>query len=342
VKIQEALALDDVLLVPQYSDIRSRTECDTSVILGPGVELKIPIISSCMDTVTEDEMAATIGLLGGLGVIHRYNSPEEQAQLVSRAIQRSENTVPIAAAIGVTDDYFRRANLLVDAGAAALCIDVAHGHHILVKEVLEELRATFGDNFCLIAGNVATLDGINALADWGANAVRCNVGSGSICSTKIQTGSGVPGLQTILDCYHTDRNVTIIADGGIRNSGDIVKMLAAGADACMLGSLLSGTDESPGEVIYTDEGKRKTYRGMASMEAQFDWHGRASSLEGISTTVQYKGTVKDIVNNLTQGLRSGMSYSGARTITELQRKSHFIRQTQAGAVESGTHILNNN
>jgi len=163
----------------------------------------------------------------------------------------------------------------------------------------------------------------------------------SICSTRIQTGHGVPGLQTIFDCYHTDRNVAIIADGGIKNSGDIVKAIAAGADAVMLGSLLAGTDEAPGDIVYVDGEKRKTYRGMASPEAQFNWRGRASSLEGISTTVAHKGSVRDIVSNLTQGLRSGMSYSGARTITELQRRSQFIRQTSSGANESGTHILNN-
>lgn len=197
-KIQETLAYEDVLLVPQYSDIKSRSECDTSVTLGSGVNLKLPIIASCMDTVTEAEMAAAIGLMGGLGVIHRYNSPEEQAQQVIKAIQLSEHEAPIAAAIGVTDDYFHRADLLVNAGASALCIDVAHGHHILVKEVLEELRATLGEDFCLIAGNVATLEGINDLADWGANAVRCNIGGGCfVPGTKIRTENGLKNIENV-------------------------------------------------------------------------------------------------------------------------------------------------
>ena len=339
-KIPETLSYEDVLLVPQYSDIRSREECDTSTVLGPGVELKIPIISSCMDTVTEAEMASAIARLGGLGIIHRYNTPQRQAQLVKTAVEHAGGG-PVAAAIGVTDDYFKRASLLLDAGASALCVDVAHGHHILVKEVLEELRATHGEGLCIIAGNVATKQGINDLADWGANAVRCNIGGGSICSTRIQTGHGVPGFETILRCYQTDRNVAIIADGGLRNSGDIVKTIAAGADCVMLGSLLAGTDETPGECVYTNGEKRKVYRGMASPEAQFSWRGRASSLEGISSTVPYKGPVEPILTNLMQGLRSGMSYSGARTLKELQHRAQFIKQTSAGATESGTHILTN-
>ena len=341
-KILETLSYDDVLLVPQYSDIRSRSECDTSVALGPGVNLKIPIISSCMDTVTEDVMATAMGNLGGLGIVHRYNSPQEQAEIVHRAVQTAAHETPIAAAIGVTNDYMERAKLLVNAGASALCIDVAHGHHVLMKEVLTNLRANFVDGLCIIAGNVATLEGINDLADWGANAVRCNIGGGSICSTRIQTGHGVPGLHTIFDCAKTDRDVAIIADGGIRNSGDAVKALAAGADCVMLGSMLSGTDESPGEYVFFNGEKRKTYRGMASPEAQFDWRGRASSLEGISTTVPYKGPVEGIINTLAQGIRSGFSYSGCRTLKELHAKAKFVKQTGAGAKESGTHILAHN
>ena len=337
-KILENLSYDDVLLVPQYSDIRSRSECDTSVKLGPGVELSIPVISSCMDTVTEDAMAVEMASLGGIGVIHRYNSPQEQLDIAKKAIQELHSS-PIAAAIGVTDDYLERAKLLVNVGISALCVDVAHGHHILVKDALEKLRNEFGKDLCIIAGNVATLEGINDLSDWGANAVRCNIGGGSICSTRIQTGHGVPGLQTIFDCAKTDRDVKIIADGGIKNSGDAVKALAAGADCIMLGSMLSGTAESPGDIIYSEGQKRKAYRGMASPEAQFDWRGRSSSLEGISTTVPYKGDVRGIINILMQGVRSGFSYSGCRSLNELHVKAKFIRQTGSGAQESGTHIL---
>jgi len=183
------------------------------------------------------------------------------------------------------------------------------------------------------------LEGYNDLVDWGADSVRCNIGGGSICSTRIQTGHGVPGLQTIIDCAKTDRGAPIVADGGIRNAGDIVKALAAGADFVMLGSLLAGTDETPGNVINTRHGKFKSYRGMASKDAQIEWRGKTASLEGIATTVPAKGPVEHILEDLQRGIRSGLSYSGARTIRELQSRALFVRQTASGQAESSTHIL---
>ena len=189
-----------------------------------------------------------------------------------------------------------------------------------------------------MAGNVATLKGINDLADWGANSVRCNIGGGSICSTRIQTGHGMPGFQTILECAKTDRDVGIIADGGIRNAGDIVKALAAGADAVMCGSLFSGTAETPGEIFRGENATWKAYRGMASKEAQMDWRGTYASFEGVTSRVPYRGHVDEILVDIKQNIRSGFSYSGARNIKELQSKAVFVQQTSAGAVESGTHI----
>ena len=181
---------------------------------------------------------------------------------------------------------------------------------------------------------------MNDLADWGADAVRANIGGGSICSTRIVTGHGLPGLQTIFDCARTDRNVKIIADGGIKTSGDIVKALAAGADFVMCGSLLAGTDESPGKIITTPDGTRlKEYRGMASKDAQVNWRNSTSTPEGVASYIPYKGSVVDILRDLEGGIRSGLSYTGARTIAQLQHKSQWARQTSAGAVESGTHIL---
>jgi len=280
-------------------------------------------------------MAAAMDSRGGFGIIHRYNSIEIQCQhvecLPAEAI--------VGAAIGVSGDYLDRATALYDAGAQILCVDVAHGHHILMKEALRALRDIFGSTVHIMAGNVATLEGYNDLVDWGADSVRCNIGGGSICSTRIQTGHGVPGLQTIIDCARSDRNAPIIADGGIRNSGDIVKALAAGADVVMLGSLLSGTDETPGDVITTRKGKFKSYRGMASADAQIEWRGKTASLEGIATTVPCKGPVAGVLKELERGIRSGLSYSGARSIKELQAKAQFIRQTASGRVESATHIL---
>jgi IMP dehydrogenase len=333
----EALTYDDVLLLPQYSDITSRTEIDVSVDLGNALKLDLPIFSSPMDTVTEWSMSVAMSEKGGAGVIHRYNTPEEQAAMVAKAV--SMGATNVGAAVGVSGDYLDRAEECAKEGAKFICVDVAHGHHSLMKDALKHIRYELGSWFPIIAGNVATLEGINDLADWGASAVRCNIGGGSICSTRIQTGHGHPGLQTIFDCAKTDRDVAIIADGGIRNSGDIVKALAAGADAVMLGSLLAGCKETPGEVYTNAEGRKyKTYRGMASKEAQVEWRGKYSSFEGVSSTVPYKGKVKNILEDLERGIRSGFSYSGARSLTELQANAKFVRQTSAGLGESRTHI----
>lgn len=335
--MRETLTYNDVLLVPQYSDIKSRSEVSISSRLG-NIEMQIPIIASPMDTISEAAMGITMHDSGGVAIIHRYNTIEEQAAMVAEVYDQGQRTA--GAAIGTSGDYLERAAALVTNGAAVLCIDVAHGHHTLVKEALRSLRVTFGDKIHIMAGNVATLGGYNDLVDWGADSVRCNIGGGSICSTRIQTGHGMPGLQTIFDCAKSDRDVPIIADGGIRNSGDVVKALAAGADFVMLGSLLSGTDETPGDILNTRKGKFKAYRGMASKDAQIDWRGKTASLEGIATTVPYKGTVGDVLAELERGIRSGLSYSGARSIIELQAKAEFVRQTSSGQTESATHILN--
>ena len=341
--MKECLSYDDVLLKPRYSDIRSRAEVSIGTDLGNGLSLSFPIIASPMDTIAETAMATALGMAGGTAVIHRYNTPEMEARNVSMACDlatmRSATSIKVGAAIGVTGAYLDRTQKVLAAGASFVCVDVAHGHHLMMKEALSALRKEFGHDLHIMAGNVATLEGVNDLADWGANSIRCNIGGGSICSTRIQTGHGVPGLHTLFECAKTDRPVSIIADGGIRNSGDIVKALAAGADAVMCGSLFSGTDETPGKVIEETDGTRwKTYRGMASKEAQMGWRGKYSSNEGVSTRVPYRGTVENIFDDLKNGIRSGLSYSGARTIPELRAMAQFIRQTNSGLSESGTHI----
>ena len=332
---EQYLSYDDVLLVPKYSDIRSRSEIDISTDLGRGLKLQLPIISSPMDTISEHHMAAAIGGVGGSAVIHRYNSIEAQADMVSRV----EQPCVVGGAVGIGGDYLERASALVSAGAKFLCVDVAHGHHIMMKEALQELRNLFGDDYHLMAGNVATLEGINDLADWGADSVRCNIGGGSICSTRIQTGHGIPGLHTIMECSQTDRDVKIIADGGIKNSGDMVKALAAGADAVMVGSLLAATTETPGAVTMDINGTGwKTYRGMASKEAQIEWRGKYSSYEGVTTRLRHRGAVLPILQDLERGIRSGLSYSGARDLKEFHATAQFIRQTPSGLHESKAHI----
>jgi len=336
--LKEAVTYDDVLLVPQYSNIQSRSEVDVGNFLSEHVFFPLPIISSPMDTVTEEDMAIAMHNNGGLGIIHRYNSIEEQAGLVLHTWMEI-GKAPVAAAIGMTGDFLERTDAVVANGARIICVDVAHGHHGLMRKALTVLKNKYGDTIHVIAGNIATLDGFNDLADWGADSIRCNIGGGSICSTRVQTGHGMPGLQTVLDCSRSNRKVNIIADGGIRNSGDAVKALAAGADFVMLGSLLAGTDESPGEVQSCGSRRYKIYRGMASKDAQLEWKGTTSSDEGISTTVNYKGPVGEILQGLRKGIASGFSYSGCRSISELQSKSLFTIQTNAGLFESGTHIL---
>jgi IMP dehydrogenase len=331
--MNKAYAYDDVLLMPQYSDIRTRAAVDISSKLGD-VPLDIPIISSPMDTVTEASMATAMRIGGGIGVIHRYNNISDQCNMVIASQPH------VGAAVGVTGDFLERASAVKDAGASFICVDVAHGHHILMKEALEALRAKLPSDYHIMAGNVATLDGFNDLADWGANSIKCNIGGGSICTTRVQTGHGLPGLQTILECAKSDRQAQIIADGGIKNAGDAVKALAAGADFVMLGSLLAGTDESPGVTFESSKGRKyKQYRGMASKEAQHEWRGRTASLEGVATTIDYKGSVRGILEVLQNNIRSGLSYSGARNISELQAVAKFIVQTGASQIESTSHIL---
>jgi IMP dehydrogenase len=339
--MREALSFDDVLLVPRYSDVCSRSEVDISSDLGAGVKLELPIIASPMDTISESEMAITMAIAGGSAILHRYNTITEQIGLFGKALvglddYRIDN---IGAAIGVTGDFLERAEALYDVGIRILCVDVAHGDHQLMKLALETLRKKLDNQVHIMAGNVATLDGFNNLADWGADSIRVGIGGGSICSTRIQTGHGVPTFQSILDCSRSDRSATLIADGGLKTSGDIVKALAAGADAVLLGSMLAGTDESPGEVFTNKSKKYKVYRGMASRSAQIDWRGSSSSPEGISTTIPYKGPVSLLLEDIAGGLRSGLSYSGSKCLVDLRTKCEFIKQTNAGQIESSTHIL---
>ena len=335
--IKDSITFDDVLLKPRYSSIHSRSEINLGSALSKKHGLRLPIISSPMDTISESPMAHAMDLGGGMSIIHRYNSIDEQC----KHIECLAADTMVGAAIGMTGDYIDRSVALWDAGCRILCIDVAHGHHEMMRHSLETLRNTYGTEVTIIAGNVATKEGFDALSDWGADAVRVGIGGGSICSTRIKTGHGIPTLQSIMDCSRSDRSAALIADGGIRTSGDIVKALAAGADFVMIGSLLAGTNESPGRTYFDVETgtKRKVYRGMASKEAQIDWRGHTASVEGVTSSVPLKGPVSEVLKDLERGVRSGLSYSGARNIRELQSYATFIKQTVAGAAESSTHIL---
>lgn len=336
-------SFDDWLLIPQYSDIRSRKEIDTSVSLKKNGEeiarLDIPIISSPMSSVTEAYMCNAIDSLGGLGIIHRYNTITFQSKLLNYIY----NSKIKAAAIGTNNDYKERLENLYTNGLKIVCIDVAHGDHLLVKECIEFVKTKYPSLF-IIAGNVATGKGFQRLSEWGADAIRVSIGSGSICTTRIQTGHGVPTISALFDCKKTKEennlDTLLIADGGIKNSGDIVKSLAAGADLVMLGSMLSGTKETPGKIIYDKNNKKvKKYSGMASKQAQKDWKGTYSSIEGVSTTVPYKGTLNKIVNEIMTNVRSGLSYSGARSIKELQELAVFAQQSNSTHKEGSPHIF---
>lgn len=357
--MQRTLCFDDVLLVPQYSDIETRSTVDLSVpgfddpaaSLIPGLDpLTCPIVGSPMDTVISPKAAIVLSELGGFGVFHRYCTIEEALKNYLKFLEMAaaeDVSFNSMVAIGATGDYLERASALFEAGCRTFCIDVAHGHHASVKNALKEMRLKFGDEVHIMTGNVATLEAFNDLADWGSNSIRVGVGGGSMCSTRIRTGHGIPTLQSIMDCARSDRDVYIIADGGIRNSGDAVKALAAGADMLMLGSILAGHDECPGDLIdakgfiYTSDITGvplfKKFRGMASREAQLQWRGRVSVVEGESTIIPYKGHMMNTIIDLLEGIKSGLSYSGARTIRELRSKAKFVTVTPQGVQENIPH-----
>jgi len=337
--MRQTYSFDDVLLEPKFSDIESRFSVEIGNDLDENIHLNLPVISSPMDTITEGDMALAIAGAGGMGIIHRYNTIQEQATIVAEAFNKYGD-INIAAAVGVTGDYEERVCALIDAGVRIICVDIAHGHHSLMRDALITIRELAGDEIHLMAGNVATLEGFDAIASWGADSIRVGIGGGSICSTRLVTGHGIPTFQSVLDCANTVHDVKIIADGGIKTTGDIVKAYAAGADFVMIGSILAGTKETPGEVFLGKGGKKyKVYRGMASAAAQNAWRGKSSIPEGVSTTVPYRGSVKNLLQSIAGGIRSGLSYSGARNLEDLRNKRSFVLQSSLGQVESSTHIL---
>jgi IMP dehydrogenase len=328
-----ALTFDDVLLVPSYNHYESRRLVDISMTDRTGkLSLKLPVLTANMDTVTEAPMANFIGAQGGMGVLHRFMTVDENVAEFKKCLY------PSFVSLGASQKDLERAEALRDAGANFFCIDVAHGHAKYVGKILKQLRELL-PNACLIAGNVATYAGADYLASCGADVIKVGIGGGSVCSTRIKTGFGVPMLTSIQDCARADRS--IIADGGIRTAGDIVKALAFGADFVMLGGMLSGTRPTPGAVLTRPDGSRyKAYRGMASREAQEDFMGGMpewKTAEGVAVQVPYREDEEFIIGDIIGGLRSGLTYGGAATIRELQRKLDFMEITNAGRIESLPH-----
>ena len=470
--IREGLTFDDVLLVPKYSDITSRSQTNLETKFSRNISLNIPLVSANMDTVTESTMAVTMARAGGLGIIHRFLSVEDEVNevlkvkrsgsvmienpytigpeqtileainytadkgvsgllvtdsqtkligiLTSRNLKFESDTsklvkdvmtkdvvsskpgidlaeakeilrknriekLPlvddsgfvkglvtskditnienfpfaskdkkgrplVGAAVGVKGDFMERTEALLDAGVDTLVVDIAHGHSENALRTVRNIKKAFPD--CeLVAGNVATAKGTEDLIKAGVDAVKVGVGSGSICITRVVTGSGVPQLTAVIDCAKVGKeyDIPIISDGGIRNSGDATKALAAGSSSIMAGGILGGTDESPGSLL-TKNGKRfKIYRGMASLGASLGRKERENDIasfdddlndyvaEGIEAMVPYKGSVTDILKQLTGGIRSGLSYCGAHTITEMQENAEFIKMTGSGFAESQSH-----
>lgn len=342
------LTFDDVLLRPAASDVLPN-EVQLKTRLTTRVELDMPLLSAAMDTVTEGPMALLMARLGGMGVIHRNLSPAGQAKEVEfvKSSAKNEERLLVGAAVG-TSNPMERVEKLVAAGCDVVVVDTAHGHSSKVIRTVAEIREKWPE-LHLIAGNVATPEATEALIKAGADAVKVGVGPGSICTTRVVAGVGVPQLSAIAECAAAAKalGVPVIGDGGIRTSGDVAKAIAAGASTVMLGGLLGGTSESPGEVVRVGDVAWKAYRGMGSLGAMtkgssdryFQGGVKAEKLvpEGVSARVPYRGPAGNVIHQLLGGLRAGMGYTGAATIVDLQEKARFVRISPAGLRESHVH-----
>ncbi|MGZ3770270.1 MAG: guanosine monophosphate reductase [Bdellovibrio sp.] len=329
------LTFDDVLIIPARSDIRSRRDPHLTSKLTKNKSIATPIISANMDTVTEYDMALAMNALGATGILHRFMDIEEQASQAQRL--KDAGVSLISASVGVGEEFKTRAKALIEVGVNIITIDIAHGHSVQMMETMKWLKDKY-PQVEIIAGNLATPDAARDLIEAGADAIKVGIGPGSMCTTRIITGCGVPQLTAIALCAEIadSYGVPVIADGGVRTSGDMVKAFAAGASTVMLGSMLSGTIETPGEI----KNGKKQYRGMASRSAQDSWRGgvpEGMAPEGESTQVSVKGHVKDVILEIAGGIRSGMSYVNASTIAELREKALFIEMSTNGVAESRAH-----
>ncbi len=339
VERDRGLTFDDVLLMPMHSTLTSRRAPSLESRLTKNIKLKTPIAAANMDTVSGPEMCIKMHQLGAIAILHRFMSPEQQVEDVKN-IRKAIGTGHVAASIGVKEEGMMRARMLADAGVDILTLDIAHGDSVMMLETLDFVKKNF-PHIQVIAGNVATPWGSKTLIDHGADAIKVGIGPGSMCTTRIITGCGVPQLSAVAMCVLEARkyNIPVIADGGIKTSGDIVKAFAAGAETVMLGSMLAGCTETPGEVI----GGKKKYRGMASKDAQVSWRGelpKGMASEGESRMINCKGSVEFIVDELTGGVRSGMTYLNAQDLSEINKNARFMEMTSSGMIESKPHGMN--
>ncbi len=359
--IKEGYTFDDLLLVPAYSQVVP-ADVQLKTRLCDGIFLSIPVCSAAMDTVTESKMGIALAQTGGLGFIHKNLSSERQAEMVkevkaaavlSNSAVDASGRLLAGAAVGVSEGTMVRVQLLVEAGVDIITVDSAHGHSAGVIETVRKIHEKY-PNLPLVGGNIVTGDAAQALIQAGASVLKVGVGPGSICTTRIVSGVGVPQLTAVSDVVQVAKRyyVGVIADGGIKFSGDIVKALAAGADAVMLGGLLAGCEETPGEIIEVYGKKVKTYVGMGSLSAMQRgssdryFQGGQKELkklvpEGIEATVPYKGPMSDVIYQMMGGLRSGMGYCGCANIEELKEKAQFVKISNAGLKESHPHTVEN-
>jgi IMP dehydrogenase len=364
---KEGLTFDDVLLIPAESGVLPG-DVSTVTRLTADIALNIPILSAAMDTVTEARLAIALARAGGIGIIHRNLSIEDQAAEVAEvkrsashatadpqypnAARDAQGRLRVGAAVGVGSDALARAEALVAADVDLLVIDTSHGHSRMVIDTVAKLAQAFRTRVQIAAGNVATAAATAALIEAGAHAVKAGIGAGAICTTRVVAGTGVPQITAIFDCAQAaaGSGIPIIADGGIQYSGDIAKAIAAGADTVMLGGLLAGVDESPGQLIVSQGERYKDYRGMGSIgamkrrsyskdryfQANVDEEARLIA-EGIEGRVPYKGPLASVVYQLVGGLRQAMGYTGAESIQALKARGRFVRITGAGLRESHPH-----
>lgn len=336
-----AYTFDDFQLCPVHSDVRSRKEPNVETVVA-GNALHIPIISAPMNTVTESSMMVAMSNLGGASVLHRYLTIEDQVKEFSIAAMGGADLSNCYVAVGASGDYMERAVELYKAGVVSFCVDVANGHGVYAIEAVKSLRKRFPESR-IMAGNTCSYDGTYRLAEAGADCIRLGVGGGAACTTREMTGHGIPQLSALEDSLRVKNsfpNCSIIADGGIKKPSDFIKAMAIGSDAVMIGSLLAATTESPGDVFEKDGVKHKFYFGMASEKGRasyFEQEQTSLVPEGISTSFPYKGSVVPVVENLVHYLKVGMSYSGAKNLSELKENAIWVRITQSGKIEGTPH-----
>ena len=345
--IKEALTFDDVLMLPRYSSILP-SKTDISLKLTTNIKLKVPFLSSAMDTVTESKMAIAMGQEGGIGVLHRNLNIKTQSSEVKKVKNKK---LLVGAAVGTNEEDFDRAKALIDNGADLIVIDTAHGHSEKVLKTLSKLKKIKSKiPFCV--GNIATGEAAKKLYNSGADIIKVGIGPGSICTTRMVAGIGVPQISAIMDVKKAlnKKDIKIISDGGVKFSGDIAKALAAGADAIMMGSIFAGTDESPGKKFKSGGKIFKQYRGMGSIGAmsagsanryfQSNFKNKSKFVpEGVEGRVEYKGKVSKIIYQLQGGLRSSMGYIGAKSLKEINKRAKFVKITKAGFYESMVHSV---